>query len=351
MKKLTALAIALTMLLSFAACNSEGGGTAKADVSTTAKAETVKDETTTAKPEETTVPEETTTEETTTTEPEIEYVEPAAEDFEYKYDAALKGAVITKYTGSAEAIRIPTELDGDPVVQFSLEYNKTVTHVEIPDSITYIGSEAFYNCANLESVIIPDSVTTIGYEAFCGCGNLKSIEIPNSVTEIGMGAFWQCYSLESVEIPNSVTTIGQGAFSDCKNLTNILIPDSVTELGCGSVNGLSFGLFKNCENLKSVTIPKGVTTIVEKSFEGCTSLKDITLPDSIIMDGGAFAYCTGLRSLTLPDNASGYSSRYRGANDFFSGCDGLTVTYKGNEYNYTNFWDLYNAMPRKEYTW
>ena len=140
MKKLTALAIALTMLLSFAACNSDDGGTAEADVTTTTAAETeaVKDET---EAETTTVPEETTTEETTTTEPAIEYVEPAAEDFEYSYDAALKGAVITKYTGKAEAIRIPTELDGDPVVQFKLDSGSAI-YVEIPDGFTSIGKSA-----------------------------------------------------------------------------------------------------------------------------------------------------------------------------------------------------------------
>lgn len=166
MKKLISMSIALAMLLSLAACGSdEGGSTAEADVTTTAAIKAVKDETTT---EETTVPEETNTEETTTTEPPLEVVEPAAEDFEYNYDAAIKGVIITQYTGKDKAIRIPTELDGDPVVQFVLN-NNVITHVEIPDGFTSIGYRAFSKCPNLKSVTIPDSVTEICEEAFNKC--------------------------------------------------------------------------------------------------------------------------------------------------------------------------------------
>ncbi len=48
-----------------------------------------------------------------------------------------------------------------------------------------------------------------------------SITIPNSVTSIGSGAFYGCDSLTSVTIPASVTTIGIRAFSGCTSLTDI----------------------------------------------------------------------------------------------------------------------------------
>ena len=183
MKKLISTAIALAMLLSLAACGSdEGGSTAEADVTTMAATEAVKDETT-ATAEETTVSEETTAEETTTTEPPLEIVEPAAEDFEYNYDAAVKGVIITQYIGKDKAIRIPAELDGDPVVQFVLN-NNVITHVEIPDGFTSIGYRAFSKCPNLKSVTIPDSVTEICEEAFNKCPKLESITISNNVTRI-----------------------------------------------------------------------------------------------------------------------------------------------------------------------
>ncbi len=183
-KKITAFAAALALAFSLSACNSDSGTTAEADVSTTAKAETVKDET---EAEETTVTEETTTEETTTTEevtePAVEFVEPAASNFEYQYDAVLKGVKITDYEGTDEAVRVPAEIDGDPVVCVKFVCNDSVKYVEIPDGVTEI---EFNGCKKLENVKIPNSVTILCQKAFYKCENLKSIEIPNSVTEIGM---------------------------------------------------------------------------------------------------------------------------------------------------------------------
>ena len=48
------------------------------------------------------------------------------------------------------------------------------------------------------SYTIPSSVTSIGGQAFFGCANLTKITIPNSATNIGQLAFWGCTSLTGV---------------------------------------------------------------------------------------------------------------------------------------------------------
>ncbi|MCQ2367875.1 MAG: leucine-rich repeat protein [Kiritimatiellae bacterium] len=169
--------------------------------------------------------------------------------------------------------------------------------VTIPDSVTTIGSNAFADCSSLTSVTIPDSVTTIGSGAFSYCSSLTSVTIPNSVTEIGSEAFRGCSSLTSITIPNSVTTIGSGAFSDCSSLTSITIPNSVTTIGSSA--------FEYCSSLKSVTIPNSATTIGKRAFYYCSSLASITIPDGVTSIGdSAFYYCSSLASITIPDGVT-----------------------------------------------
>ena len=107
--------------------------------------------------------------------------------------------------------------DGKTLCQYAV--GKTDKSFVIPDSVTSIGNNAFYNCDSLTSVEIPDSVTSIGNNAFYSCDSLTSVEIPDSVTSIGDGAFAYCASLTSIVIPNSVTSIGNSAFYRSYNLT------------------------------------------------------------------------------------------------------------------------------------
>ena len=68
-------------------------------------------------------------------------------------------------------------------------HNSNIISVEIPDGITEIGTNAFYNCENLTRVnsdnvgecVIPDGVTVIGDISFTYCTGLTSIKIPSSV--------------------------------------------------------------------------------------------------------------------------------------------------------------------------
>jgi hypothetical protein len=139
------------------------------------------------------------------------------------------------YTGN------PFSIPATPVNGFA-----NLIQVIIGNSVTSIGTEAFFGCTALTSIIIPNSVTSIGGSAFQACSALTSVTIGNLVTSISYSAFQECSALTSIIIPNSVTSIGDYAFQACSALTSVTIGNSVASIG-----GL---VFFECLALATVTI-------------------------------------------------------------------------------------------------
>lgn len=96
-----------------------------------------------------------------------------------------------------------------------------IAKIDFMTVLGYIPSYAFAFCSNLTSINIPNSVTSIGSNAFFGCDSLTSVTIPNSVAIIGTDAFCHCSSLTSITIPDSVTSISSFVFMGCSSLTSI----------------------------------------------------------------------------------------------------------------------------------
>ena len=164
----------------------------------------------------------------------------------------------------------------------------TLKELTIPDSVTSIGASAFLR-SGLENIIIPQGVTMIEDDTF-NFGNLKSVVIPDSVTSIGYMAFRYNFDLESITIPESVTSIAGYAFEDCHQITSVTIPGSIANMGDGifctciglrkavisdGVTRISSGTFTSCFNLSSITIPDTVTSIGERAFLNCENLADV----------------------------------------------------------------------------
>ena len=253
------------------------------------------------------------------------------------------GLVLYKYKGYMSPRTNIVIKEGTKGITASAFSNCPLSSVTIPNSVTSIGSSAFYGCSGLTTITIPNSVTSIESGVF-SCSGLISITIPNSVTSIGGSAFHDCYDLASISIPNSVTSIGEAAFGYCPSLTSITIPNSVTSIGDYA--------FKECFNLNSITIPKSVTSIGRFVFSSCSSLKSIIvengnnkydsrnncnaiietetntllmgckntiIPNSVTTIGNdAFSFCSGLTSITIPNSVTSIGA------SAFSGCEWLT---------------------------
>ena len=164
-----------------------------------------------------------------------------------------------------------------------------MTNISIPQTVNYIGTQAFSGCSNLTNITIPEGVTSIESHAFTYCSSLTDLYIPESVITIGFGAFQGCSSLTNITIPEGITSIGDFTFSECSSLKSIELSKNITTIGNWAL--------RNCSSLVNVTIPEKVTDIGTSAFEGCNSLKSITIPESV----------THIGNYTIPSTAIIYA--------------------------------------------
>ena len=123
----------------------------------------------------------------------------------------------------------------EKVIGEDIDIPETVTYQGKTYTVTDIGSGAFYDLAegfSVKSVTIPASVGSIGSAAFKNCQKLETVTFaPGSMlTELSDRVFEACYSLKSVNIPDGVTSIGSRAFYYCA-LKGITLPDGLTDIG------------------------------------------------------------------------------------------------------------------------
>ncbi len=196
----------------------------------------------------------------------------------------------------------------------------------IPSSVTEIGEGAFENCRSLTSLSLPSNLKRIGNRVFNACGLVGKLTIPNSVTEIGDYAFYDCNSLnKDLILPENLKKIGSYAFARCTKFSegNLTIPNSVTEIGDGAFSDCSSfwkelklsenltkigkDVFKNCSSLSgNLTIPNSVTEIGDGAFSNCSSFNSLTLSNKLTKIGNqAFMNCRSLSgNLTIPNSVT-----------------------------------------------
>ena len=113
------------------------------------------------------------------------------------------------------------------------------TNIEIKEGTKSVVGRAFYECAELNSIIFPSSLEAIGDYSFSYCFNLTDVVIPSGVQMIGSAAFYDCTSLSFVEIGSGVRTICESAFGMCRNLSTVrclaeIVPDASAKTFNGS---------------------------------------------------------------------------------------------------------------------
>lgn len=92
--------------------------------------------------------------------------------------------------------------------------------VQLPAALTALPDSMFEGCKSLKTAALPASLRVVERHAFHGSG-IEEITLPEGVTEIGTNAFYDCEALKSITIPKSVSKLGLYPFGDCDALTDV----------------------------------------------------------------------------------------------------------------------------------
>ena len=151
-----------------------------------------------------------------------------------------------------ESITIPSSVKS---IGHRAFYHTGLTSITIPSGVEYFNGNAITGCTELTSIVVESGNTVYDCRDNCNAiiesstntliAGCKNTIIPNTVTRIGSEAFYDHGEISSIEIPSSVTSIGDQAFRG-SGLTSINIPEGVTSI--------DFWAFAECGNLTSVTV-------------------------------------------------------------------------------------------------
>lgn len=201
----------------------------------------------------------------------------------------------------------------------------SLKRISVPAGVETIGDAAFLDCESLISVTLEEGLLKIGELAFSKTAIL-TIDVPNTVTTVGSRAFELCKGLETVVIGNGVTVISDKAFSNCTALKKVVMGSKVNTVGknafeyCESLTDITWSekinyindyAFYNCESLAKVVLPNSLKEIGEWAFSSCDSLKEVETGEYITeIKTAAFQLSPVSKFLTHSSNISIHSSAF-----------------------------------------
>lgn len=121
--------------------------------------------------------------------------------------------------------------------------------IEIPNSVTKIGNQAFYNRVKVTGLNIHgNGGLEIGFEAFRGCDELANITPDNKELKIYKNAFRGCKQLNAFENMDKakITLLGTGVFGDCRSMTNEFVNDVLKNYAANGGTKIPAYLFFGC---------------------------------------------------------------------------------------------------------
>lgn len=250
---------------------------------------------------------------------------------------------ITDYTGTREHVLIPSEIGGFPVTALADKafYEKHVTTVVVPDSVTEIGDLCFSGDNYLVSLTLPDGLAELSYGALESCYSLMDFELPKGLKTIGAGALQSIFYLTHLTIPAGVTDIEQMNFLMMHGLEEVSVAEGSTSFTYDAENGLLMTAdkarllhcFFHLAPQKEIILPEGMKTIDPFAFHYDVTVEKIVLPEGTETIGLlAFGICPKLTEIVIPASvtAIGVMEGQAGSGSITSFAQNVLVTPEGS---------------------
>ena len=225
----------------------------------------------------------------------------------YYLPSSLRSVTVTDATtlvyGAFQNAKMLTEINlNDDIIavgDYCFSGVNQIKTVSLPNIYT-IPYGCFEGCTKLESFNIGNKVTKIDYKAFKDCMNLTRVGsdvdgkfvVPDSVTEISDNAFYNCLKIEDITLPiigNSDSKTGGGGhfgriFGDSSytgatsakcyysssSYNAYYVPAGLRSVTITSATHVVMGAFQNMSMLTSLRINQAASSSVgDRAFENC----------------------------------------------------------------------------------
>lgn len=230
---------------------------------------------------------------------------------DFAYTAENGEGTITEYIGESEHVLIPDAIDGLPVTALADKafYEKAVTTVVVPDSVTEIGEFCFSGANDLVSLTLPDGLAELPSGALESCFRLIDFDLPQGLTKIGASALQFNQYLTHLDFPSGLTEIEPLNFIGLFGLESLTLAEDNEAFALDSANGLLLTAdgtrllhcFSDIVPAAEITLPEGLKTIDPFAFHYDYDVEKIVLPEGTESIGAmAFAMCPYLTEIVIP---------------------------------------------------
>lgn len=203
-------------------------------------------------------------------------------------------------------------------------FRDRIVKLSLPEGLTRVGSYAFAQCTQLQTVTLPDTVTEVGESGFFACERLQFLTLNAGLKRIEDSGFERCLRLQSVVLPYGLESIGYQAFWRCESLLSIHIPTTVTHL--------DMAVFAYCYSLVRAQIDAPIRQVPQWLFYSCTSLGAVTLPATVKQaDEYAFYGCQTLNTVYHPGNKQDTKELVSDIADYLDGFSSINVSAGGSD--------------------